>query len=395
VALALAMTLTAPGPLVQPARGQGTLSAIEADVDQVAHRARPSMVTVVAQKTVVTPGRGNAGTVRRPHSRVGSGVAVGPDEIITTASVVLGAEKLMVLTANDLQATAELVGLDPIYNIALLRVPGLELPAAKFASRTPQVGDWVILLGSSYRAVPTQSVGNIAYRFDEPRMSLLQLTNQVYPGNSGGAALNSRGELIGLVEGELGAPEAPGQSNDGERRPGGTSFAIPSADIVPVVDALRREGRVRHGFLGISTRAGFVDSDTQPGLRVPLGAIVESMQAGGPAEKVGLKRGDLVVAYMGERVEYPEQLARWVAATPPGTPVTLVWVHDEMRQSGRVVLGEAPAGIPSWMKVETSAPPVASSAPSGGTTRIADLEEQIRRLSRELDRLRSQTDTAR
>ena len=79
----------------------------------------------------------------------------------------------------------------------------------------------------------------MALRFDEPGTSLLQLTNEVHPGNSGGPALSSRGELMGLVQGELGAPEAPGQREHAERRPGGMSFAIPIDDIVPFLDGAR------------------------------------------------------------------------------------------------------------------------------------------------------------
>jgi len=283
--------------------------------------------------------------------------------------------------------------MDPVFNIALLRAPGLQLPPVRFATRTPQLGDWVIAMGSSYRALPTQSVGNIAYRFQEPRTSLLQLTNEVYPGNSGGAALNTRGELVGLVEGELGVPEAPGRRDDSERRPGGMSFVIPVEDIMPVYQSLRREGRVRHGFFGVSTRAAFVDSDTQPGLRIPIGAIVEAVQPGGPAGQVGLRKGDLIVAFDNERVEYPEQLARWVAETKPGTVVKIVWAHNEMQRVGRVALGESPSVIPSWMQAEPL-DSAASPAAAGGS-RVADLEERIRRLNRELHRLRSPQDSLR
>jgi serine protease Do len=245
---------------------------------------------------------------------VGSGVAIGADEVLTTASVVLAAEKIVVVTDNKLQVDAVLVGLDPIHNVALLRVPGLELPALAFASRATELGDWVIALGSSYGAAPTQSVGNISYRWREPRLTLLQLTNQVYPGNSGGAALNSRGELIGLVQGELDSPRLASSEGDSDRRPGGVSFIIPLQEVRTVCDALRREGRVRLGWMGVSTRAGYVNSDTQPDVRVPLGAVVESAQPGGPADRAGLRPGDLIVAFDGERVEYPEQLARWVGA---------------------------------------------------------------------------------
>ncbi len=361
-------------------RAQGTLSAIEADVDQIARRARPSLLTVIAQRTVVTRKLPSAPPVRRPHSRVGSGVAVAPSEVLTTASVVLGAEKLVVVTDNGLQVEARLAGMDPIHNVALLDVPGLVLPPLRFAKRLAQPGDWVIALGSSYGATMTQSVGNIAYRYREPHTSLLQLTNQVYPGNSGGAALNSRGELIGLVQGELGTPEGPGAGTEDTHRPAGMSFVLPAEDIVPVYQVLRRDGRPHLGYLGVSTRAGYVESESEPGERVPLGAIVEATQAGGPAARVGLRKGDLIVAYDGERVEYPEQLARWVAATAPGTVVELVWARNDMRRSGRVALTESPTPIPSWMQVGAES--------TATTPKVADLQARIRQLNREIDRLR-------
>ena len=350
---------------LQQALAQGALSAMEADVDRIATRARPSMLTIIAQRYMPVP-RGSApGTPRRMHNRVGSGVAVGKDLVLTTSSVLLGADRIFVLTDNKLQVEAEVAGIDPIFNVALLRVSGLQLPALKLAARKPQLGDWVIVLGSSYGAEPTQSVGNIARRWKEPRTSLLQLTNAVYPGNSGGAAINTQGELVGLVQGELGAPEATGRGGDSERRPSGMSFVIPSEDIVPVFEAFQKEGRFRHGFFGVSTRNVFVDSDTEKGMRVPLGAMVESVAPGGPAAKLGLVKGDLIVAFDGERVQYSEQLARWVAATRPGTVVNIVWAHDELQRSGKVALGESPSVIPDWM--QAGAPETASNARAKGS----------------------------
>jgi serine protease Do len=383
--LALLLGLT-PAPR---AGAQGTLSAIEADVDAISRQARPSLVTVIAQRTVLSKRRSGLPPERRPLSRVGSGVAIARSEILTTASVVLGAEKLVVITDNGLQVEARLHGMDPIHNVALLDVDGLVLPPLQFSRKLAQPGDWVIALGSSYGAAVTQSVGNISYRYREPHTSLLQLTNQVYPGNSGGAALNSRGELIGLVQGELGTPEGPGAGTEDTHRPAGMSFVLPAEDILPVYELLRRDGRPHLGFMGVSTKAGYIDSESSPGERIPLGAVVEATQAGGPAARVGLKKGDLIVAYDGERVEYPEQLARWVAATAPGTLVNLVWARDEMRHSGRVALNESPTPIPSWMQVglaeSTSTPASSTQAP-----KVADLQARIRQLNRELDRLRGQ-----
>jgi S1-C subfamily serine protease len=358
--------------LAGPAAGQGTLSALQTDVDQIARRARPAVVTVMAQRA--------ASGDRRVHARVGSGVAVEESGILTTASVVLGAERLIVRTANGLQAEAELVGVDPVFNLALLRAPAVRLPVLRLAdARSTEIGDWVISLGTSYGAQPTQSVGNIAYRHREPYQSLLQLTNTVYPGNSGAAALNTRGELIGIVQGELGSPEPADRDPEGERRPSGVSFALPVETIRPVFESLRREGRVRHGFLGVTTRAARVGGGREGGRPTAIGARVENVVPNGPAALAGLKRGDLIVAYEGERVEYPEQLARWVATTPPGTPVELVYARDDVGHTVRTVLRESPEAMPRWIAIDP--PP----QPAG---RITELEREIRRLNNELTRLK-------
>ena len=151
---AVAAALMAAAALAEGARAaphpgapQGLLSALQTDMDQIARRARPSVVTVFAQTLLPSetarpsgsppghPPEGGSGpgsaAVPAPghiHTRVGSGVAVGESEILTTASVVLGAERVMIRTANGLQAEAEVVGVDPIFNVALLRVPDVRLP---------------------------------------------------------------------------------------------------------------------------------------------------------------------------------------------------------------------------------------------------------------------------
>jgi len=262
--LGLALVLTA----TPRASAQGTLSALQTDVDQIARRARPSVVTVFALRTeaalrpagAVAP----ASLPPRVRTRVGSGVAVDEHLVLTTASVVLGSERLLVSTANALQVEAEVVGVDPVFNVALLDVPALRLPPIRFApGRSARVGDWVISLGTSYNAQPTQSLGKVAQRHREPGQGLLQLTNTVYPGNSGAAALNIRGELVGLVTGELGFPALGGGDADAERGPGGASFAMPVETLRPVYESLKREGRVRHGYLGVKTLAASLERDRE------------------------------------------------------------------------------------------------------------------------------------
>jgi S1-C subfamily serine protease len=374
--LALAILGTASA-----SQAQRTLSALQTDMEQIAQRARPAVVTVFAQRTLPPQG-GPRGGEHRTRTRVGSGVAVEENGILTTASVVMSAQRVVVRAANGLQAEAQVVGLDPIFNLALLRVSAMRLPAVRFADpRDGQIGSWVISLGTSYRAQPTQSVGNVAYRYREPHQSLLQLTNTVYPGNSGAAALNSRGELMGIVQGELAPPEPEGTDPE-ERRPGSASFVLPVETVRPVYESLRRQGRVPHGFLGVRTRAASVQAETSNN-KTPIGALVESVVPGGPAEVAGIRTGDLIVAFERERVDYPEQLARWVAATRPGRAVELVWVRDEIGHTGKATLGESPDAVPQWVlqdaDAESSHPPV----------RVSELEREIRRLSDELERIKT------
>ncbi len=350
--------------LAPAARPQGAPSPLSVNVDEIANRAGRSVVTVFAQRTE-TQAKPSA---RRPassvHTRVGSGVAVEESVILTTASVVLGAERIFVRTSNGLQVEAQPVGLDFVFNVALLRVPDLRLPHLRPARRPAQLGDRVIAVGTSYRAQSTQSVGTVEYVYREPRTSLLQLTNIVYPGNSGGAVLDTQGELVGIVQGELGSPD-PGAGGSIDRRPSGMSFIMPIQQVWPVYESLKRDGRVRHGYLGVSTRAEVVRSEID-NADVGLGARVENVQAGGPAARVGLKPQDLIVGFESERVEYPEQLARWVAETPPGTVVALVWVHGDERRSGRVSLVEARDSLPAWALGGLRWAPVPSPAPATG-----------------------------
>jgi serine protease Do len=355
--------------LAPAARPQVAPPSLSASVEAIANQAGSSVVTVFAQRSVIRARPGAKQPMSRVHTLVGSGVAVEENVILTTASVVLGAEHIIVYTSNELEAEAQLVGMDLVFNVALLRVSELELPWLRPAARPAQLGDRVIAVGTSYRAQPTQSVGMVEYVYREPRTSLLQLTNIVYPGNSGGAALNTQGELVGIVQGELGSPD-PGLGGGADRRPSGTSFVMPIQQVWPVYQSLKRDGRMRHGYLGVSTRAEVVRSEID-NAEVALGARVESVQAGGPAARVGLRPRDLIVGFESERVEYPEQLARWVAETPPKTVVTLVWVHGDERRSGRVSLAESRDSLPAWALggLRQTPAPGPTPAPGGGPRR--------------------------
>jgi serine protease Do len=383
-AFCAAVALVAVLPV--PARSQGALSQLQTDVDQIARHGRPSVVTVLSRRTL-THGTGLSGRPR-VQTRVGSGVAVEQNEILTTASVVQNAEQISIRTDNGLQSRAEIVGVDPIYNLALLRVSDVLVPPIHFAETgTPSPGDWVMTLGTSYRIQPTQSVGNVAYVLQEPRFERLQLTNAAYPGNSGGAALNARGELVGIVQGELGQGSYAERSD--QPRPGGMTFVLSLTYVRRVYESLHEHGSMAYGYLGVSTSGASVEAVSERGAVVPIGAMVQKVTPGSPAARVGLRDGDLIVAFDGERVEYSEQLARWVAATPPGTTVELVWVRGENPLTARVALDVSPHETPPW------ALGIQAPRPAGaGADRLDDLERQVLELNREIARLKGEAPTS-
>ncbi len=363
---------------------QDAMPPSPAEVAALARKVRPSVFAVLARRAAEPSARG-AGEAKRTLTRVGSGVAVDDaGGILTTASVALGARRLSVLTASGAEVEVVLAGVDPTSNVALLRAPGLRTaPIPPAPAGGARVGDWVLTLGASYRAKPTQTQGIIVRRHPDLRHVLLQITNRVYPGNSGAPALNAQGQLVGIVQGELG-PELRQGRDTPDPRTQGAGLVLPIETFAPVVSDLRARGRVRHGFLGVQTRALSIESVSQRGEQVPLGALVEHVIDRSPAAGGGLKPGDLVVGFEGERVEYPDQLARWVASTPPGTVVELIWVRQETRRSARFALSEAPdlylAGL--------DAPDSSSGAL---TERIQALEQELRRLGRELDHLKNKS----
>jgi serine protease Do len=154
-----------------------------------------------------------------------------------------------------------------------------------------------------------------------------------------------------------------------------------------VYESFRREGRVRHGYLGVTTRQAQVASESESGASVPIGALIESVVNDGPAARAGLQRGDLIVGFEHDRVEYPEQLARWISASKPGSSVALVWVRDDLEKTGTVVLTESPDATPGWA--------LGLGGPGDGLPpRITEIERQIQRLNQQLQLLKTQGGSA-
>lgn len=258
-------------------------------------------------------------------SGTGSGVVVSPDGyIITNNHVVDGAEKVEVELADRRQFEAKVIGTDPPSDIAVIKIDASNLPAVPFGdSDKVEVGDIVLAIGNPLGIGQTVTMGIISAkgrttpgRDDRTYENFLQTDAAINRGNSGGALVNLRGELIGI----------PSQILSQTGGSIGIGFAIPTKDARNVMDQLLRTGKVRRGMLGINIRSLDKDLADAFGYNSTKGAFVENVVADQPADKAGVKRGDIVTEFQGQKIETSDQLRNMASQTAPGTMVKFkVW----------------------------------------------------------------------
>lgn len=299
-------------------------------------RAAPSVVSIFTTRMVDEQGAvqrppiayGYGGSAPLPPRQVrevgvGSGVILSADGVIlTNRHVVKGAERIRVLLADGRRLSVQVVGLDAETDLAVLKADGDGLPTATIGDpQALRVGDITLAIGNPYGVGQTVTQGIVsATRRSQlgltPIESFIQTDAAINPGNSGGALVNDRGELVGIntaIYSESGTS-------------GGIGFAIPADMAMRVARALASRGEVIRGWIGMSGRSVTPELEEKFGLRTERGVLVSSTLRNSPAERAGLRPGD-VVTRVGEReVETVQELLDAVAGTGPDRPVALeIW----------------------------------------------------------------------
>jgi Do/DeqQ family serine protease len=277
---------------------------------------------------------------RSPRQRgLGSGVMVTTDGyILTNNHVVEGSDDIKVDLTDDRTLTAKLVGTDKASDLALLKVTGSDFKALPLGnSDNVQVGDVVLAVGNPMGIGQTVTMGIISAKGrstgpgDGSYEDFLQTDAPINHGNSGGALVNTKGELVGINSQIL-------SNTDGNI---GIGFSIPVNMAKSVMEQLRTKGKVTRSQLGVTVQQVTSDMAQNLGLKHAGGAIVSSVTPGSAAERAGVKQGDVIESFNGQPVKDFNSLRNRVAATTPGTAAELIIVRDGTEKHLTVKLDEA------------------------------------------------------
>jgi len=303
----------------------------------------------------------------RSMRSMGSGFLISSDGyLLTNNHVIEDADEIQVRLIDRREYDAIVIGTDPRSDLALLKVDDENLPYLELdAEDNLKVGEWVVAIGSPFgldfsasqgivsaigRSIPTEN--------NENYVPFIQTDVAINPGNSGGPLFNLEGQVVGV-------------NSQIYTRSGGSiglSFAIPSSVAVNVVSQLKEKGRVDRGWLGVVIQEIDRNLADSFGLKKPVGALVAQLEPGGPADKSGIRVGDIILKFDGEEILSSGDLPHAVGTTRPDSKVPVMVMREGKRKTIKVTVGRL-AGA------ETGSP-VAERAVAGGD-RLGLMVEEV------------------
>lgn len=352
---------TAAAPL--DADSVGALMALDKAMETLAARVTPAVVNVtvtsrtkpeMADKDVPEDMQqffGQSmpfGQFFGPHNRrqpqiehgMGSGVVISPDGyIVTNNHVVDGAVDIRVTTSNRRVLNAKLIGTDPLTDLAVIKVNATDLASAPWGdSKEVRPGQTVLAFGNPYgfRFTVTRGIVSAINRANPDPTNpskpgeFIQTDAAINPGNSGGPLANARGEVVGI--------------NTFLISPSGTfsgmGFAIPTQIVRPTVETLIRDGKVRHGHIGIGIADVTPENAKFFGDSTAMGGVVTQVEADSPGAKAGLQIGDVITEVDGQKVNDAGELQVLIGQKQPGTKIELTVLRDRKTMTIPVTLEE-------------------------------------------------------
>ena len=295
---------------------------------------------------------------KREATSYGSGFILKDNYIMTNFHVVEDANEVIISLSDRREFIAEVVGVDPLSDLAVLEVSDDDLPTVNVGNSDElRVGDWVIAIGSPFsfdfsvtagivsakgRSINNNNIGNY--------VPFLQTDVAINPGNSGGPLFNLDGEVVGI--------NSQIYSRSGGYQ--GLAFAIPINVAMDVADQIINDGEVSRGYLGV--RMSEVDSDLADalGMEKPYGALINDIEEGESADLAGLMPGDVIVEFDNKEIKFSSDLPHVVGQIKPNTNAKAIVIRDGDEIELEFILGELPVNNESFIpaKINTSSDPI-------------------------------------